>query len=132
MSANRPISFYYSILRIGGPGLNLRPWTFMNNWITKSQKKRFCNRETNCAAYCAIHSMSFKPSLHSMQLKWLTLLLIQWSQPITIKGRQFSQSWNPYTPYCSSSVESIFNNHWSCLYQQQQSLKSPQPTHTEW
>ena len=24
-----------------------------------------------------------------------------------IKGRDFSQLWNPYTPYCSSSVESI-------------------------
>ena len=33
--------------------------------------------------------------------------LIQESQPITIKCRDFSQSWNPYTPQCSSSVESF-------------------------
>ena len=43
----------------------------------------------------------------SMQVKWLTLSSIKWSQPITMKGWVFSQMRDPYTPYCSSSIESL-------------------------
>ena len=37
--------------------------------------------------------------------------LIKGTQPITIKGSDFSQSWNPYTPLGSSSVEYLFLNY---------------------
>ena len=36
-----------------------------------------------------------------------TIFLIQWSQPIMIKWRDFSQWWNPYSPLWSSSVASL-------------------------
>ena len=34
-----------------------------------------------------------------------------------IKCRDFSQSWNPYTPYCCSTVKSIFNYILLCRYE---------------
>ena len=61
-------------------------------------RKRFYNRETNSVAFCSIKLMTFKPSFPLMQLKWLTLFLIQDSKPIMIKEWDFCQSWNPYTP----------------------------------
>ena len=40
----------------------------------------------------------------------MNFFLIQASQPVTIKGRDFSKSLNPYTPYWFSSVESLLYN----------------------
>ena len=44
-----------------------------------------------------------------MQHKLLTFFLLNGSQPITIKGWNFSQSENLNTSECSSSVESLLN-----------------------
>ena len=38
----------------------------------------------------------YHPAFPSMQLKQLTLLLLQGAQPITIKSWEFSQLGNPY------------------------------------
>ena len=38
------------------------------------------------------------------------------SQPITRKGMDFSQSWNPYTPIWSSSLESLFSTYMYTIY----------------
>ena len=56
----------------------------------------------NSAAFYALYH-----PFTSMQLKYLTLFLLQGYQPITIKGLGFSQFGNNYTPQCSSSVESL-------------------------
>ena len=53
--------------------------------------------------FFAIQWMSFKP----FPSKELTLFLIQGSWLMTIKGRDFSPLWNPYTPECFSSVKSL-------------------------
>jgi hypothetical protein len=67
----------------------------------------FYNRSKNSAAFCALQWMSLPSPFLSMQ-QLLTLFLLQGSQPITIKGWDFSQSWNLYTRWCSSSLESLF------------------------
>ena len=46
------------------------------------KEKRFYNRETNSAVFCAIQQMSIKHLFTTMQLKWLTLFIIQSSHPI--------------------------------------------------
>ena len=53
--------------------------------------------------------MSINPALllPFIQIKWLTLFIIQSSKPSMTKGRNFSQSSNPYTRYCFSSIESL-------------------------
>ena len=85
-------------------------YLFQLNWkhiLSNIIKKRLYNRGRNISVFCVIQQMSLKPPFPYMQLKWLTLFLIQLSQPIMKKGRNFSQSWNPYTPYCFSSVKSL-------------------------
>ena len=62
-----------------------------------SVEKIFFNRSTNSAAFCAFQGMSLPLPFPSVQLKRLTLFLLQGSQPITIKGCDFSQSCNPNT-----------------------------------
>ena len=47
----------------------------------------------------------------SIELKWLTCFLIQWSKTFMIKWRDFSKSRNPYTPYCFSIVTSLLIKH---------------------
>ena len=56
------------------------------------------------AQFCALQWISFKSPYPFMQCKLLTLSLIKASQAITIEGSDFSQLWNPFTPYYSSSV----------------------------
>ena len=66
------------------------------------------NIETNSVASCAICTGNdFHTPFPSLQLKWITLFLIQGPQPIMINGWDFSQVRNPYTLYSSSSVESL-------------------------
>ena len=66
-------------------------------------QKRFFNWETNSAVFSVIQHMSI-----TSFLKLSTLILIQSSQPIKTKESNFSQWWNPYILYYSSSVESLF------------------------
>ena len=60
--------------------------------------KIFYNRSTNSTAFCALQWLSLPPSFLPMQLKQLNLFLLQGAQPITIRGWDFSQSGNPFTP----------------------------------
>ena len=80
-------------------------WTLSLIYILmRCEQKIFYDRETRSATFCAIQWMSFNPP---SILCNSTLFLNQWSQPIIINGRDFSQLWNPHTPYCSSRVESL-------------------------
>ena len=67
----------------------------------------FYNKSTNFVYYLG---MSLKPPFPSMQFERLTPFLYQWSQPMTIKGRDFSQPCNPYTPKCLSRAKYLFLN----------------------
>ena len=62
-------------------------------WYTKGKQKIFYNRSTNSAAFCELLNV-LTTLFPFMQL--LTLFLLQVSQPINIKGWDFSQSYNPY------------------------------------
>ena len=57
----------------------------------------FHDKSTNSVAFCVLQWMSLPPLLPSVQLKWLTPFLLQGSEPITIKGCDISQSYNPYS-----------------------------------
>ena len=92
-----PVLFIYQISNVT---INLPLDLF--NLIFDLNKKTFYDRETNEVAFCVT----------SMQLKQLTIFLIQWFQQIMKKERNFSQLLNSYTPYCFSSVEYIFLNIW--------------------
>ena len=62
-------------------------------------KKIFYKRSTNSAAFCVLQWMSLPHPFPSMQLKYITLFLLQGSGPITINGWDFSQSCNSYSLY---------------------------------
>ena len=53
----------------------------------------------------------YKTPLPFYAAQKFVLSLIQSYQPIIIKGRNCSQSWNPYTHYCFSSVEYLLKYH---------------------
>ena len=101
-------------LKIFKEYLNLRDLTFIilcsvdpnkSNYLQLVKQKKFYNRGAISALHCEIQWMSFIPSYR--QFKWLSLFLIQGYAPIMIQGRDLSQSWNVFTPYCCSSVESL-------------------------
>ena len=63
----------------------------------------------HCSA-CLYH-----PLFPFMQLKYLTLFLLQGSQPITIKGWDFSQSYNPFAdnvPLVQNIFQVNIKLHW--------------------
>ena len=75
-------------------------------YLDRFSEKIFHNRSTNSAAFCAQVNVFTSP-FSSIQLKSVTLFLLQGSQLITINGLDFSQFGNPYTLSCSFSVESL-------------------------
>ena len=75
-------------------GLRLYLGHLYSQWCQKISY----NRSTNSAVFCALQRMSLPPPFPSMQHKWLPLFLLWGSEPITIKGCDFRQSCNPYTP----------------------------------
>ena len=74
--------------------------------LNRFSEKIFHNRSTNSAAFCEQVNVFTSP-FSSIQLKSVTLFLLQGSQLITINGWDFSQLGNPYTLSCSFSVESL-------------------------
>ena len=76
-------------------------WT-LNNHIHSHQ--HFTNR---CFIIDQQIARNFVQYSQYLSYPRLSLFLIQVFQPTTIKGRGFSQSWNPYTLQYSSSLESL-------------------------
>ena len=66
-------------------------------------KKIFYNRETNSPEFCKIQWMSFTSPSHLVTQ--IIRPFLNSENSVNHKKVFFSQSWNPYTPYCSSSVE---------------------------
>ena len=83
---------------------------YISNMERGHFEKILYDRSTNSAAFCVLQWLYSKLPFPSMQLKWLTLFLIQSILPIIKKGSNFSQSWNLYSSYCFFSVESLFHD----------------------
>ena len=68
----------------------------------EEERKRFYNKEINSVAFCV-----FQTSLPFYATRIIIPFLTSRIWAIIIKGCDFSQSCNPYIPWCSSSVESL-------------------------
>ena len=75
--------------------------------IKLSWLKRYFIIDQQIVQHFLHYSKCLYHPLSSMQLKQLTLFLLQEYQPITLKGWYFSPQGNPYTPSCYFSVESL-------------------------
>ena len=85
------------------------PYYLKYFWYRYEKKYYISKNKVHNTAY---HFMHYSECLSIPILFYGTPIinpfLIQGSQPIMIKGRDFSQWWNPYTLYCSSSVKISF------------------------